>query len=163
MNKKEMLLKLITDQGILPLYFNKDSDVSIQILRALYNAGIRTVEYTNRGAAALENFKLMRSVCDTELKGMYLGIGTIKNGATAKAFIDAGADYLVCPGLVPEVAAVADAANFGRTEERDGTGSAGATRNLMHRSAPVAAQPMFAVTRRYVAATLVRSSRPLVF
>lgn len=109
MNKKEMLLKLITDQGILPLYFNKDSDVSIQILRALYNAGIRTVEYTNRGAAALENFKLMRSVCDTELKGMYLGIGTIKNGATAKAFIDAGADYLVCPGLVPEVAAVADA------------------------------------------------------
>ena len=112
MNKKEILLKLIPDQGVLPLYFHKDTEVSIDVLRALYNAGVRTVEYTNRGEAALQNFKKMRPLCDTELKGMYLGIGTIKNGEAARAFIDAGADYIICPGLVEDVAKVADENNM---------------------------------------------------
>ena len=108
MSKKELLLKLIPEQGILPLYFCKDTDVSLQVLRALYNAGIRTVEYTNRGEAALQNFKKMRALCDAEFKDMYLGIGTIKNGHMAQTFIDAGADFIICPGLVEEVAAVCD-------------------------------------------------------
>ena len=108
MEKKEIILDLIPQQGILPLYFNKDAEVSINVLKALYTAGIRAVEYTNRGEAALQNFKEMRKVCDTELKGMYLGIGTIKNGEMAQTFIDAGTDYIICPGLVESVATVAD-------------------------------------------------------
>jgi 2-dehydro-3-deoxyphosphogluconate aldolase/(4S)-4-hydroxy-2-oxoglutarate aldolase len=108
MSNKAELLKLIPEQGILPLYFYKDEETSIEILKALYNAGIRTVEYTNRGEAALSNFKKMRTVIDNELKGMYLGVGTIKDGAMAQTFIDAGADYIICPGLVESVAAVAD-------------------------------------------------------
>lgn len=108
MEKKDAILALIPKQGILPLYFYKDTKVSIGVLKALYSAGIRAVEYTNRGEAALQNFKEMRKVCDTELKGMYLGIGTIKNGEMAQTFIDAGTDYLICPGLVESVAAVAD-------------------------------------------------------
>jgi 2-dehydro-3-deoxyphosphogluconate aldolase/(4S)-4-hydroxy-2-oxoglutarate aldolase len=112
MDKKTELLKLIPDQGILPLYFTKDPEVSIQVLKALYNAGIRAVEYTNRGETALHNFKKMREVCDSELKGMYLGIGTIKNGAMAQTFIDAGADYIISPGLIESVAEVADKNNM---------------------------------------------------
>ena len=108
MDKKSELLQLIPQQGILPLYFYKDTEVSIQVLKALFNAGIRTVEYTNRGEAALKNFKEMRRVCDTELKGMYLGGGTIKDSASAQAFIDAGADYLISPGLVEDAIKVAD-------------------------------------------------------
>lgn len=112
MDKKDILLKLIPEQGILPLYFYKDTEVSLQVLRALYNAGIRAVEYTNRGDDALRNFKKMRELCDTELTGMYLGIGTIKNAAIARSFIDAGADYIICPGLIEEVAEVADKINM---------------------------------------------------
>src|SRR5215204_405572 len=108
MDKKSELLQLIPQQGILPLYFYKDTEVSIQVLKALFNAGIGTVEYTNRGEAALKNFKEMRRVCDTELKGMYLGVGTIKDSASAQAFIDAGADYLISPGLVEDAIKVAD-------------------------------------------------------
>ena len=108
MDKKSELLQLIPHQGILPLYFYKDTEVSIQVLKALFNAGIRTVEYTNRGEAALKNFKEMRRVCDTELKGMYLGVGTIKDSTSAQAFIDAGADYLISPGLVEDAIKVAD-------------------------------------------------------
>jgi 2-dehydro-3-deoxyphosphogluconate aldolase / (4S)-4-hydroxy-2-oxoglutarate aldolase len=112
MDKKDTLLKLIPEQGILPLYFYKDPEVSLEVLKALYRAGIRTVEYTNRGEAALQNFKKMRELCDTELKDMYLGIGTIKNGKMAQTFIDAGADFIICPGLVEEVARVADQNNL---------------------------------------------------
>ncbi len=112
MNTKEHLLKLIPEQGILPLYFYKDTGVTLEVLRALYRAGIRTVEYTNRGEAALNNFKCMRAVCDDELNGMYLGVGTIKNGEQAQAFIDAGADYIISPGLVPSAAEVANKNNM---------------------------------------------------
>ena len=112
MDKKDTLLKLIPEQGILPLYFYKDPEVSLEVLKALYRAGIRTVEYTNRGEAALQNFKKMRELCDTELKDMYLGIGTIKNGEMAQTFIDAGADFIICPGLVEDVAKVADENNL---------------------------------------------------
>ena len=108
MNQKETLLQLIPEQGILPLYFHKDTEVSLQVLKALYNAGIRTVEYTNRGDAAFQNFRKMRELCDSELKEMYLGIGTIKNAEMTKAFIDAGADFIICPGLIEEVAKVAN-------------------------------------------------------
>lgn len=111
MDKKTEVLQLVSQQGVLPLFFNKDADVSVDVLKALYEAGIRTVEYTNRGEAALNNFKKLRQVCDTELKGMYLGIGTIKNAQQAKAFIVEGADYIISPGLVEEAAAVADQHN----------------------------------------------------
>ena len=79
MDTKNELLKLIPGQGVLPLYFYKDTVVSVEVLKALYRAGIRAVEYTNRGEAALQNFKKMREVCNQELEGLYLGIGTIKN------------------------------------------------------------------------------------
>jgi 2-dehydro-3-deoxyphosphogluconate aldolase / (4S)-4-hydroxy-2-oxoglutarate aldolase len=112
MSNKETILKLIPEQGILPLYFYKDTQVTLEVLKALYSAGVKTVEYTNRGEAALNNFKEMRKLCDSELKGMYLGVGTIKNGEQAQAFIDAGADYIISPGLVPSAAAVADKNNM---------------------------------------------------
>jgi 2-dehydro-3-deoxyphosphogluconate aldolase / (4S)-4-hydroxy-2-oxoglutarate aldolase len=112
MDKKADILKLIPEQGVLPLFFYKDTQVSMEVLKALYSAGIRTVEYTNRGEAALQNFREMRKLCDTELKGMYLGVGTIKNAAMAQAFIDAGTDYIISPGLVEDAIKVADANNM---------------------------------------------------
>jgi 2-dehydro-3-deoxyphosphogluconate aldolase/(4S)-4-hydroxy-2-oxoglutarate aldolase len=111
MDKKETILKLIPEQGILPLYFNKDEQVSVDILRALYAAGVKTIEYTNRGEAALKNFAKLREVCDKELGGMYIGVGTIKDAKSAQAFVDAGADYIISPGLVEEVIEVANKNN----------------------------------------------------
>lgn len=112
MEKKEDLLLRIPEQGILPLYFYEDAEVSIGVLRALYKAGIRMVEYTNRGETALQNFKKMREVRDTEMKDLYLGIGTIKNGNAAETYIEAGADFIICPGLVEEVSRIADKNNM---------------------------------------------------
>lgn len=108
MSKKETLMKLIPEQGVLPLFFHKDPEVSANVLKVLYEGGIRNIEYTNRGEAALENFKVLRKLCNEELKGMYLGAGTVKTKEAVEAFINAGADFIVSPGFVKDVAKVAD-------------------------------------------------------
>ena len=75
-------------------------------MHALYDAGIKTVEYTNRGENALSNFSVMKKMLDADLPGLHLGIGTIKNKEQAKQFIDAGADYIICPSMNEEVASI---------------------------------------------------------
>lgn len=112
MNKKESVQQLIIEQGILPLYYHESSDISITILKALYQAGIRAVEYTNRGANALHNFTLLLQIAKDEMPGMQLGIGTIKTIAAAEAFIDAGADFIICPIIDPVVGALVQKAGL---------------------------------------------------
>lgn len=107
MSKQEQIAAGIEKQGVLPLFFNKDESLSLEILKVLYEAGIRFVEYTNRGEAALNNFKAMRKLCDSELPGMYLGIGTIKSAEVANAFVEAGADFLISPVFDSSVCDVA--------------------------------------------------------
>lgn len=104
MNTIQNTIEVIVNQGILPLYFTTDETISVEVLRTLYKAGIRAVEYTNRGPEALPNFTKMVSVRNTELPEMLLGIGTIKNVEQAKDFHNAGADFFISPGFVPEVA-----------------------------------------------------------
>src|SRR5712671_803283 len=101
------ITQVIKKQGILPLYFNPDETVSVGVLRAIYKAGIKAVEYTNRGEAALNNFKKLVDVRNNEMPGLMLGVGTIKNLQQAEDYVKAGADFLVSPGLVPDVAVYA--------------------------------------------------------
>ena len=54
---KEKIIQAIIQQGVLPLYFHPDEEMSIKILQALYESGIRVIEYTNRGKQALKNFR----------------------------------------------------------------------------------------------------------
>lgn len=108
MANKEEILNGIIEQGFLPLYFNKDAQVSIDLMKTLYKCGVKSLEYTNRGDDALNNFKAMKAVRDAELPGMKLGVGTIKNTKDAQAFIDAGADFLIGPGYEQGVAELAN-------------------------------------------------------
>lgn len=103
----QQTIDAIVAQGILPLYFNADETVSVEVLRALYKAGVKAVEYTNRGDAALSNFKKLVEVRNREMSGLLLGIGTVKNLQDAQNYEQAGADFFVSPGFVPEVAAFA--------------------------------------------------------
>ncbi len=105
MSQVQKITDAIKTQGILPLYFNPDETLSIEVLKAIYRAGIRAVEYTNRGEAALKNFTAMVAERNANMKDLLMGVGTIKNLAQSKAYQAAGADFLVSPGFVPEVAA----------------------------------------------------------
>lgn len=97
MQKEQVVQKVIEEQGILPLFYNENSEVCLAITRSLYHAGIRCVEFTNRGEQALNNFKQLVKVRDADMKDMLLAIGTIKTGDEASKFIDAGADCLISP------------------------------------------------------------------
>jgi len=107
MKNKEEVLDSILTQGMLPLFFYADAEVSVEVTRTLYKAGVKVFEYTNRGPAALENFKQLKQLQQAEMPDLHLGIGTIKSVQEAHAFIDAGADFLVSPIVNPEVAKIA--------------------------------------------------------
>jgi 2-dehydro-3-deoxyphosphogluconate aldolase/(4S)-4-hydroxy-2-oxoglutarate aldolase len=112
MVSKEQATDAIIQQGILPLYFNSDETISVEVLRAIYKADIKAVEYTNRGDAALSNFKKLVEVRNNEMQGMLLGVGTIKNLQHAENYVNAGADFLVSPGFVLEVAEYSNSKNM---------------------------------------------------
>jgi 2-dehydro-3-deoxyphosphogluconate aldolase/(4S)-4-hydroxy-2-oxoglutarate aldolase len=105
LSKTQQITEAVVAQGILPLYFNSSEEVSLDVLKAIYRAGIKSVEYTNRGEAALANFKKMVALRNAEMPGLLLGVGTIKNMQHASDYMAAGADFLVSPGFVPDVAA----------------------------------------------------------
>ncbi len=104
MKTSQQVSEAIVQQGILPLYFNADREVSLEILKVIYKAGIRAVEYTNRGEAAAQNFAEMVKLRNAEMPDLLLGIGTIKNLDQAKEYKTIGADFFISPGFVPEVA-----------------------------------------------------------
>ena len=105
MSKTQLITSALKNQGILPLYYNASEEVSLDVLKAIYRAGIRAVEYTNRGEPALGNFKKMVALRNAEMPALLLGVGTIKNMQHATDYLAAGADFLVSPGFVPDVAA----------------------------------------------------------
>lgn len=105
MSNTQKITDAIVQQGILPLYFNASEEISLEVLKTIYNAGIKAVEYTNRGDAALSNFKKMVELRNASMPGLLLGVGTIKNMQQATDYLAAGADFLVSPGFVPDVAA----------------------------------------------------------
>jgi 2-dehydro-3-deoxyphosphogluconate aldolase/(4S)-4-hydroxy-2-oxoglutarate aldolase len=70
MDKRTEITAAIKSQGLLPLYFHPDAETSIGVLKALYDAGCRAVEYTNRGEQALKNFERLRKTCDATMQGI---------------------------------------------------------------------------------------------
>lgn len=106
MQDKQAIVERIQQQGMLPLFYYEDVAVCTQVVKTLYNAGVRAIEFTNRGEAALQNFKALKEVAQTHMPDLALGIGTVKWEAEAKAFIDAGADFIVSPIINPQVAEV---------------------------------------------------------
>jgi len=101
MNSKQAVVESILKQRMLPLFFYEDTEVSIETTKILYKAGVRVLEYTNRGEAALKNFTALKALQQSEMPGMHLGIGTIKTAKEAEEFIAAGADFIVSPIINP--------------------------------------------------------------
>lgn len=102
----------IKAQRMLPLFYHQDKDVSLKTIEALYKAGIRVIEFTNRGEQAFGVFEFIKKKAISEFPGLLLGIGTIKNAEAAKSFIGIGADYIICPSMNPDVAKVTHAAGL---------------------------------------------------
>lgn len=90
---------------VLPVYYHDDPQTCIAVVEACYRGGIRVFEFVNRGALALPNFQELLAYRDAHLPDLLLGIGTIKDAATATAFVNVGADFVVSPIVKAEIAA----------------------------------------------------------
>lgn len=97
MHSPQDIITLIKQQKMLPLFYNANVDICVSVVNALYAAGIRLIEFTNRGENALQNFSALVEARNEHMNDLLLGAGTIKNAAEADAFINAGADFLVSP------------------------------------------------------------------
>jgi 2-dehydro-3-deoxyphosphogluconate aldolase / (4S)-4-hydroxy-2-oxoglutarate aldolase len=106
-NNGHLIIQIIKEQGLLPLFYHNDTAVCIETVKSLYEAGVRCIEFINRGNKALENFMQLVKERNNSMKELLLGIGTIKNGDEATAFINAGADFLVSPVFDSSVCDVA--------------------------------------------------------
>ena len=93
----------ILQEKLIPLFYEQEADVCKSLVSALYAGGVRTIEFTHRGKKALDNFKILVSE-KSKYPGLLLGIGTIKTEQEAKAYIDAGADFLISPVFDASVA-----------------------------------------------------------
>jgi 2-dehydro-3-deoxyphosphogluconate aldolase / (4S)-4-hydroxy-2-oxoglutarate aldolase len=108
---KTAILDLIVSKPLVPVYYNADFETSKSVIKACYEGGIRVFEFTNRGEKAKEVFGKLVEVVKAECPGMIIGIGTIVDGKTAEEYIAMGADFIVQPGLTPEVGEVCVAKN----------------------------------------------------
>jgi len=94
---EEQMKAYVKKVKLLPLFYHDDITTCKEIIKALYTAGIRCIEFTNRGPLALENFKLLLAHRNEHYADLVLAIGTIQNQKEAQAFIEAGADFLISP------------------------------------------------------------------
>ncbi len=97
MQSEQYSAEKIKQHGLLPLFYHDDPQVCISVTKALYDAGVHVIEFTNRGNQALENFKALIKERDASMVDLLLCIGTIKTADHATKFIDAGADVLISP------------------------------------------------------------------
>jgi 2-dehydro-3-deoxyphosphogluconate aldolase/(4S)-4-hydroxy-2-oxoglutarate aldolase len=97
MEQEEQLIQELKAIGLLPLFYHDNAETCLAVANTLYDAGVKCIEFTNRGEYALENFKQLVKLRDEKMKGLLIAIGTIKTGSEAQKFIDAGADFLISP------------------------------------------------------------------
>ena len=94
---------------VIPVLVIEDVAHAQPIAEALVQGGLRVLEVTLRTAAALDVIREMKKV-----DGAIVGAGTVLNEADLRASLDAGAEFIVSPGLTEPLgkAAIASGVPF---------------------------------------------------
>jgi 2-dehydro-3-deoxyphosphogluconate aldolase/(4S)-4-hydroxy-2-oxoglutarate aldolase len=79
---------------VIPVLVIEDAAHARPIAEALVSGGLRVLEVTLRTPAALDVIREMKTV-----EGAIVGAGTVLNEADLRASLDAGAEFIVSPGL----------------------------------------------------------------
>jgi 2-dehydro-3-deoxyphosphogluconate aldolase/(4S)-4-hydroxy-2-oxoglutarate aldolase len=99
-------LAAIREVRVVPVVALPDADDAVGLTTALVGGGLPIVEITLRTAAGLEGIRLAR-----DLEGAIVGAGTVTNVGQAEAAIDAGARFVVSPGLDADIVRACQAAD----------------------------------------------------
>ena len=101
--KQAMNIDPILDAGpVIPVIVIKHIEDALPLARALVRGGLRVLEVTLRTPAALDAIRAMRAV-----EGAIVGAGTVLGQAQYDAAIEAGAQFVVSPGLTDALVALA--------------------------------------------------------
>lgn len=94
------------DNGMVPLFFHSDIEISKKVIKACYDGGSRLMEFTSRGDFAFEVFGALNKYALSELPGMILGVGSVTDAAAASLYMQLGANFIVTPVLREDIALV---------------------------------------------------------
>lgn len=97
---KEDNLKQVLDCGIVAVVRSPDSNVLVDVVKALADGGVTVAEITMTVPNALDVLRQVRQALGNRV---LLGAGTILDPETCRAAILAGAEYIVSPTLNLEV------------------------------------------------------------
>jgi 2-dehydro-3-deoxyphosphogluconate aldolase / (4S)-4-hydroxy-2-oxoglutarate aldolase len=89
----------ITELGVLPVIAIEHAEDAAPLAQALITGGLPCVEITFRTPAAEDAIR----VISQQFPAMLVGGGTVLTISQARKAIQAGADFIVTPGLDPEV------------------------------------------------------------
>lgn len=92
---------------VIPVLVLEDAGHAVAVASALVAGGLRVLEVTLRTSAALDVIRAMRGV-----EGAIVGAGTVTNPDDLKAAIDAGAEFIVSPGLTTRLGEAAIASGI---------------------------------------------------
>ncbi|HET7772392.1 MAG TPA: bifunctional 4-hydroxy-2-oxoglutarate aldolase/2-dehydro-3-deoxy-phosphogluconate aldolase [Burkholderiaceae bacterium] len=95
---------LMGDGPVIPVIVIDDLAHARPLAQTLVEAGVRVLEVTLRTPAALAAIEIMRSV-----PGAIVGAGTVTTPAALRQAVDAGSQFMVSPGLTPQLAEAARA------------------------------------------------------
>ena len=93
------VLEKISLAGLVPVIKVEKAEDAVPLCRALAEGGLPVAEITFRTAAAPEAIRRVAA----ELPDVILGAGTVLTIEQAKQAVEAGATYIVSPGLNPKV------------------------------------------------------------
>jgi 2-dehydro-3-deoxyphosphogluconate aldolase / (4S)-4-hydroxy-2-oxoglutarate aldolase len=93
----------ILDLGLVPLFYNSDAGVAIELVDALARGGARAIEFINRGEMAHQVFAELIRHFSRANPDVLLGIGSVVDAPTAALFIASGANFIVGPPHNPEI------------------------------------------------------------
>jgi 2-dehydro-3-deoxyphosphogluconate aldolase/(4S)-4-hydroxy-2-oxoglutarate aldolase len=102
---QQTTIQTVLDYPLVPVFYHANPDVSLGVFKACYAGGIRAFEFTNRGANALDTFKLLQKQLQN-FPGYIIGAGTVLKDSDAIAFIEAGASFIVSPCFIETVSDV---------------------------------------------------------
>lgn len=98
------VVRLMEEQGMVPLFYHSDINNCKQVVKACYDGGARLLEFTNRGTFAHEVFSELSKYCRKELPEMVLGVGSVTDAASASLYMQCGASFVVTPALREDIA-----------------------------------------------------------
>ena len=96
---KEKAAEKIKEMGIVPVVVLEDAMDAKPLAKALCEGGLPCAEVTFRTAAAKESIRIMLE----EYPEMFVGAGTVLTTRQVDEAIEAGAKFIVSPGLDPEI------------------------------------------------------------